>query len=322
MERTAAVGLWDAVLASHLGTFGGGGSTGLDGNPAPAAQQLRLGVGKHVVAPSKHGLNLHRVVRLHQYPLPEPRDLPGSSSRKQSWQLYDEVIRLELTPSMTISFVKNGQLFKLRYTYIDLCKDTTGALKCLELGGGFGQQAPFVHAFHNTKLPVPHLEHPKESDDYPLRVSFLEHQTVQTAQVVFMTQLSYKFENWDDCVRFQELLLGSKLTFIGGMAEAKSKGRGEECISQNIRILRGHNNKRVLLYFANSQRGPLKRYVSIPLNCIASVKPPKKAGRPMTIELNPNFEILSQMRNLQITFLDDNDCKEFCQLLSTDLTIG
>lgn len=67
-----------------------------------------------------------------------------------------------------------------------------------------------------------------------------------------------------DCVRFQELLLGSKLVFIGGMAEAKSKGRGEECISQNLRILRGHNGKRVMLFFANSQRRELKRYVSIP----------------------------------------------------------
>ena len=42
-------------------------------------------------------------------------------------------------------FVKQGQLFKLRYTYIDLCKDPTGALRCLELGGGVGQQTPFVH---------------------------------------------------------------------------------------------------------------------------------------------------------------------------------
>ena len=48
------------------------------------------------------------------------------------------------------------------------------------------------------------------------------------------------------------------------MAEAKSKGRGEECISQNLRILRGHNGKRVMLFFANSQRRELKRYVSIP----------------------------------------------------------
>lgn len=50
---------------------------------------------------------------------------------------------------------------------------------------------------HNTKLPVPHLEHPKTSTDFPLRISFLDQQTVQTAHVVFMTQLSYKFENWE-----------------------------------------------------------------------------------------------------------------------------
>jgi hypothetical protein len=49
----------------------------------------------------------------------------------------------------------------------------------------------------NTKLPVPHLEHPKAGDDYPLRVSFMEQQTIQAAHTVFMTQLSYKFENWN-----------------------------------------------------------------------------------------------------------------------------
>lgn len=248
--------------------------------------------------------------------------------------------------------MKNGQLFKLRYTYIDVCKDCTGTLRCLELGGGPGQQSPFIHAceyslremcwtrltviVHNTKLPVPHLEHPKTSDDFPLRISFLDQQTVQTSHVVFLTQLSYKFENWDgmysgsiyrdhtdrpDCVRFQELLLGSKLIFLGGMAEAKSKGRGEECISQNLRILRGQNGKRVMLFFANSQRGQLKRYVSIPcecilhlqgdlsltatVNCVENMKPPKKPGRPVVVELNPNFEILSQMRSLSIEFLDN-----------------
>lgn len=129
-------------------------------------------------------------------------------------------------------------------------------------------------------------------------------------------------------MQFQEILLGSKLIFIGGMAEAKSKGRGEECISQNLRILRGQNNKRVMLYFANSQRAGLKRYVSVPceshpfhfllsspslfsfsfviVNCVANIKQPKKPGRPVTVELNPNFEILSQMRNFQIQFLDNN----------------
>ncbi|KAJ5774142.1 hypothetical protein N7457_009038 [Penicillium paradoxum] len=253
---------------------------------------------------------------------PSPAISSASSSRKQSGQFYDDVVRLELTPSVQISFVKNGQMFKLKYTFIDVCKDSTGALRCLELGGALGQQAPFIHAFSNTKLPVPHLEHPKAGDDFPLRVSFMDQQTVQTAHTVFMTQLSYKFDHWDDCVRFQELLLNSKLVFIGGMAEAKSKGRGEECISQNLRILRGNNGRRVMLFFTNSQRRELKRYVSIPLNCINAIKPPKKAGRPATIELNPNFEILSQMRHITIRFLDDDDCQEFCQMLSHDLAIG
>lgn len=53
-----------------------------------------------------------------------------------------------------------------------------------------------VRTVHNTKLPVPHIEHPKDNEHYPLRISFLDQQTVQTAHVVFMTQLSYKFENW------------------------------------------------------------------------------------------------------------------------------
>lgn len=107
------------------------------------------------------------------------------------------------------------------------------------------------------------------------------------------------------------------------MAEAKSKGRGEECISQNLRILRGQNGKRVMLFFANSQRGQFKRYVSIPcecclllickdrlltvaVNCVEKVKPPKKPGRPVVVELNPNFDILSQMRTLSIEFLDND----------------
>ena len=41
------------------------------------------------------------------------------------------------------------------------------------------------------------------------------------------------------------------------------------------------------------------------VNCIEKVKPPKKASRPVLVELNPNFEFLAQMRNLQITFLDE-----------------
>jgi hypothetical protein len=34
---------------------------------------------------------------------PSPATSPGSSSRKQSWQFYDDVVRLELTPSVQMS---------------------------------------------------------------------------------------------------------------------------------------------------------------------------------------------------------------------------
>ena len=51
-------------------------------------------------------------------------------------------------------------------------------------------------AVHTTKLPVPHLEHPKLPNEPSLRISFLEEQTVQTAHTVFTTQISYAFEDW------------------------------------------------------------------------------------------------------------------------------
>jgi hypothetical protein len=35
------------------------------------------------------------------------------------------------------------------------------------------------------------------------------------------------------------------------------------------------------------------------------VNPGKKAGRPVVLELQPNFDILSQMKSLHIQFLDD-----------------
>lgn len=44
------------------------------------------------------------------------------------------------------SFVRNNKMFRLPYTYIDICKDGSGGLKCLELNGGVGQQTPFVHS--------------------------------------------------------------------------------------------------------------------------------------------------------------------------------
>lgn len=108
-----------------------------------------------------------------------------------------------------------------------------------------------------------------------------------------------------DALQFQEVILASKLVFIAGIAEAKSKGRGEECISQNLRVLQNPNGQQTMLFFANSQRREAKRYVSIPINCIASVNPGKKAGKPVVLSLQPNFDLLAQMKHLQIHFLDD-----------------
>ncbi|RAK82536.1 uncharacterized protein BO72DRAFT_366819 [Aspergillus fijiensis CBS 313.89] len=251
------------------------------------------------------------------YPLSRTASSVGSRSREAScYSLHEEVIHIPLNNTVTITFVRSNKLFKLRYTYIDVRKDTTGSLRCLELGGGPGQQTPLIHTFNESKIPVPHLEHPKRPNEPSLRISFMEEQTVQSAQTVFTTQLSYQFEEERDCVQFQEIILASKLVFLAGMAEAKSKGRGEECISQNLRILRGPNGKQVMLFFANSQRKDLKRYVKVPVNCIDSFNPGKKPGRPVVIQLQPNFDILTQMKTLQIQFLDDTDRIAFCQFLS------
>lgn len=48
--------------------------------------------------------------------------------------------------------MRGGRLFKLRYTYIDVCKSLRGTLRYLELGGALGQQSPFTHS---CESPVP-----------------------------------------------------------------------------------------------------------------------------------------------------------------------
>lgn len=117
-----------------------------------------------------------------------------------------------------------------------------------------------------------------------------------------------------DSVQFQELVLASKLVFIAGIEEAKSKGRGEECISQNLRILQSPNGLQTMLFFTNSQRREAKRYVSIPISCIASVNPGKKTKKPVILQLQPNFDLLSQMKVLQIQFLDDSGMYFMCHM--------
>jgi flavin reductase (DIM6/NTAB) family NADH-FMN oxidoreductase RutF len=130
---------------------------------------------------------------------------------------------------------------------------------------------------------MPHIEQPiVSSQKSSFAVSFLEEQTVQTAQTLFAAQPHYLFDNWEgrapsvsaptfqdakawtDCIRFQEILLDQKLLFVAGVEVAKSKGRGEECISQNLRILRAKNGRRTIVLFANSQRKERKGYILIP----------------------------------------------------------
>ncbi|KAL1962574.1 hypothetical protein VTN77DRAFT_9367 [Rasamsonia byssochlamydoides] len=256
------------------------------------------------------------LLSLSQFPPPPSPTVTSTSDKGKSPQSpTGEVIRLDLNPSVTISFARKSRLFRIQYGYINICKDASGNLRCLELGGSVGQQSPFVHSFNNSKLPVPHLEQPRLSNETSYRVSFLEEQTVQTAQTVFTSQLSYTFDDWDDCVRFQEILLASELVFIAGIAEAKSKGRGEECISQNLRVLRGRHDRKVILFFANSQRRERKKYVSIPLNCIDHLDVPKKASRPVSLHLRPNFEILAEMKVLHIQFLEENEREKFTELV-------
>ncbi|KAL2012432.1 hypothetical protein VTN00DRAFT_5150 [Thermoascus crustaceus] len=256
------------------------------------------------------------IISLTQYapPLSPPLSSPSSIRKYSLYSVPEETERIELAAAVTVSLVRKDRLFKIRYTYIDVCKENDGSLRFLELGGG-GQQSGFIHTFTPPRVPLPHLEHPKLSGDTSFRISFLEEQAVQTTQTAFSTQLSYTFEEWGDCVQFQELLLASKLVFIGGVAEAKSKGRGEECISQNLRVFRDRHNKHFILFFANSQRREKKRYISIPVNCIEHVDPGKKVGRPVSLQFLPNFDTITQMKMLQIRFLDENDRKRFCDLL-------
>ncbi|KAL1999445.1 hypothetical protein VTN02DRAFT_4505 [Thermoascus thermophilus] len=246
-----------------------------------------------------------------------PPSSPASVRKYSLYSVPEETERIDLAAAVTVSLVRKDRLFRIRYTYIDVCKENDGRVRFLELGGGEGggQLSGFIHTFSPHRVPLPHLEHPRRADDTSFRVSFLEEQAVQTTQTAFSTQLSYTFEEWGDCVRFQELLLGATLVFIGGVAEAKSKGRGEECVSQNLRILRDRQHRHSLLFFANAQRRERKRYVSIPVNCIERVDAGKTSTRPVSLHLLPAFDTLTQMKVLQIRFLDGPDRKRFCELL-------
>ncbi|KIX06730.1 uncharacterized protein Z518_04706 [Rhinocladiella mackenziei CBS 650.93] len=241
---------------------------------------------------------------------------PASDKSRLSSCTSDHTANVPLSKPVHISFSKGSKLFKLRYSQIELRKDAAGNLKRIELSEPSGIQSALIHSFPGTRTPIPHLEQPvTSSQSHISRVSFLEEQNVQTASTLFQAQPQYTFETWEDCVHFQECLLDQTVVFTAGIAEAKSKGRGEECISQNLRILRARNGRQIILFFANSQRKEKKRYISIPLDCIDRLEQSKKSGRPMTLSLRPNFELLAQLKSLHISFLDDNDQKRFFGLL-------
>ncbi|KIW26583.1 uncharacterized protein PV07_09666 [Cladophialophora immunda] len=256
-------------------------------------------------------------VHFTNFNLPPTPALSGHGDRsRQSSCSSEQIVHVPLNKPVNISFSKGSKLFKLKYAQIQLRKDVAGQLKQIELSDPAGLQTTFMHSFPGTKMPIPHLETPvTSSTSHISRVSFLEEQNVRMAATLFQAQPSYTFETWEDCVHFQEALLSQTVIFTAGIAEAKSKGRGEECISQNLRILRSRTGRQIILFFANSQRKEKKRYITIPLDCIDHIEQSKKSGRPMTVSLRPNFDLLAQLKALHITFLDDNDQKKFFGLL-------
>ncbi|KAK5064381.1 hypothetical protein LTR84_000214 [Exophiala bonariae] len=258
-------------------------------------------------------------IHFSHYPLPPTpiSSRPASEkTRVSSVGTTDLVIRVPLQRPVHIAFSKSSSLFKLRFTTIDIRKDAAGGLKRIELSEQTGVTSTLIHSFPGTKSPIPHLEQPvTSSTPHASRVSFLEEQTVQSATTLFQAQPQYTFETWEDCVHFQEKLLDQQIIFTAGIAEAKSKGRGEECISQNLRILRARNGRQIVIFFCNSQRKEKKRYISIPLDCIDHIEQSKKSGRPLNLTLRPNFDLLAQLKSLSIHFLDNDDQKRFFGLL-------
>ena len=240
-----------------------------------------------------------------------PLTTPPSSEIKPQRSEYTTTIAFR--PSLSVSFTKGSSLFKLKFSRLDICRDAGGGLRCLELSDP--QTSTLIHAFPNSKLPIPHLEQPyvsRSSSTY--RISFLEEQTVQTAGTLFQTKPAYTFEKWEECLRFQEALLLQNVVFCAGLAEAKSK-RGEECISQNLRVLKARSGRQILIFFANSQRKEKQKYVSIPLDSIDQIDPGKKSSRPVVMKLSADTEQLSAMKTLQVQFLHDNDHMRFVSVL-------
>ncbi len=208
---------------------------------------------------------------LSAFPSPPTPRFPQPSSENELWKSNSDITTLEFHPSVTVSFGKGSRLFKLKFSHTNICKDPHSNLRCIGLGEAPSSTGAFIHTFPTSTLPIPHIEQPIISSQAPSYVvSFLEDQTVQTAHTLFAAQPHYTFDDREDWIRFQEVLLDQKLVFVAGIAEAKSKGRGEECISQNLRIMQSKSGKQNIVLFANSQRREKKRYMSIPCRALST----------------------------------------------------
>lgn len=221
-------------------------------------------------------------------------------------------------PPIIVAFAKGKNLFKVAFARIDICKDAAGGIRKIEMSADAQKTSNvFILTFPNSRIPIPHLEQPYASEQRSaFRISFIEEQTLQTGGSLFQAKPSFAFERWEDCLRFQQAVLGQEIIFVGGLAEAKSKGRGEECISQNLRVLRPRGGgKTIMIFYTNSQRGERRKYISIPLNAITDIESGRKARHPITIKLRGETELLASLKTLQVQFLDDQDHLRFLSIL-------
>jgi hypothetical protein len=255
--------------------------------------------------------------RLSIWDASSPLSTPPSSVLRATSQ--ESAGSLLFNPAVATSFTKGTSLFKLGFARIDVSKDAAGGIQRLDLcTDPHKRETIFYLKFPSSRLPIPHLEQPYTSEvaRAPFRICFLEEQTMQTGGNLFQARPTLGFERWEDCIRFQEAVLGQQIIFVGGVAEIKSRGRGEECISQNVRIIKNRDNGRMsIVFFANSQRKEKRRYVSVAMSAVEGVEHGRKGKHALTLKLRGEAEILSSLRALSIVFLEEREYVRFCALL-------
>ena len=129
---------------------------------------------------------------------------------------------------------------------------------------------------------------------------------------------------WTDCIRFQETLLDQKLLLIAVLRRQSRKGAAKNvlartCVSFKQRMVgelllslqipsprRGRATSRFLASFAHFRADCIILTNECSVDCVGQLHQEKKAGRPVSLTLQPNSELLSQLKMLQIQFLHEN----------------